>query len=239
MRKIFFLIVIFLLSPFIGKTQFFDGYNPDSTRVYLSIEWKESARYPFSKRVPCNFFNDSASFYQFLDTMSIGEKPKVDFKMYQVRSDIYCKQCLTTCFHNGTYHRECHRNVCSYTTELFLQQRKIREEINFEIILSPPKSFYKDSIISTQEKWKSLYKEKEGVAEIDFEKNLVLHQYAGGDCHARFSHEAFLDHTNKRLVWRIYNEYGGCRAGLSKEFVIKVQQPPSGYEIKFEEILVD
>lgn len=53
-----------------------------------------------------------------------------------------------------------------------------------------------------------------GLDKIDFKKNtLVLFSYHGGDCHARFQFRYSQDDEAKILTVKVYDYYGGCRAG--------------------------
>lgn len=74
---------------------------------------------------------------------------------------------------------------------------------------------------------------------INFEYHILLSEYFGGDCHVRFRHYIYLDTATKTMWWKVYNIYGGCRAGGGKRFLVKVPKPPAGYAIKIDEIIID
>lgn len=212
----------------------------DSTRVYYDMKLKDRLYNPFSEWSSNTIFNDSVSFHVFFDSVSaMKERPIIDFKKYQVGLDSYCAQCEAHCNHDKYDHNVCHRNSCSYTTVYYTQERSRREDINFKTIFLPDKFYVRDSIISSKARWEEMQKDQKISEEIDFDKEILLFRSAGGDCHAHFSHEFFLDHLNKRMVWKIFNHYGGCRAGLVKYFLIKVPKPTEGYSISFVKILVD
>ena len=78
-----------------------------------------------------------------------------------------------------------------------------------------------------------------GLDTINLEYHILLSEYFGGDCHVRFRHYMYLDTAAKTMWWKVYNIYGGCRAGGGKRFLVKVPRPPAGYAIKIDEILVD
>lgn len=73
----------------------------------------------------------------------------------------------------------------------------------------------------------------------NFDTHIILQGYFGGDCHARFEDYAYLDTIARKLIWRVYNIYGGCRAAGGKSFVFKIPKPPIGYTIEVEEVLID
>lgn len=73
----------------------------------------------------------------------------------------------------------------------------------------------------------------------NFNTHIILQGDFLGDCHAKFEDYVYLDTIAKKLIWRVYNIYGGCRAGGGKSFVFKIPKPPIGYTIKVEEVLID
>lgn len=74
---------------------------------------------------------------------------------------------------------------------------------------------------------------------IDFSKEILMFRHVGGDCHAWYKHRIFLDPSRKKLVWIVYNYYGGCRAGGGQTFWFIVPRPPEGYEVEMTTYLMD
>lgn len=74
---------------------------------------------------------------------------------------------------------------------------------------------------------------------IDFTTHFLVNETVGGDCHARYYHQVYLDTGAKKMIWKVYNEYGGCRAGGGKSFTLKLPKLPKGYTFEVREVLVD
>ncbi len=80
---------------------------------------------------------------------------------------------------------------------------------------------------------------KKNLSSFNIDSFVILQSYFGGDCHARFEHFMYLDTTQKKLVWKVYNIWGGCRAGGGRYFAFKVCKPPKGYTYEIDEVLVE
>ncbi len=79
-----------------------------------------------------------------------------------------------------------------------------------------------------------------GFDKIDFENNtLVLFSYHGGDCHATFSYGFKHDDAAKTFTVKVYDFYGGCRAGgLFKTDWALIPKLPEDYKAEFVSIMV-
>lgn len=87
-----------------------------------------------------------------------------------------------------------------------------------------------------------LMKEKCPQAIIDsfnLQTHILLNEYFGGDCHVRFVHRLYLDSASKTMIWKVYNIWGGCRAGGGERFLLIAPKPPVGFIVKIDEVLVD
>ncbi len=80
-----------------------------------------------------------------------------------------------------------------------------------------------------------------GLDKIDFNKNsLVLFNYHGGDCHAKFKFRYTKDDEAKVLTVKIFDYYGGCRAG-GRDFTnwAVIPKLPEDYKVEVRRIMVD
>lgn len=122
---------------------------------------------------------------------------------------------------------------------LSVKQGLIR--LPYKSLFSKTRLSYKFPLCIDNDSLLQLYYDFAGFADdsINLATDILLQSYFGGDCHVRFRHSVFLDTISKKLIWRVYNIYGGCRAGGGRYFVLKVPKPPKGYTIEVEELLVD
>lgn len=74
---------------------------------------------------------------------------------------------------------------------------------------------------------------------INFNTHLLVMARFGGDCFMRLRHKVYLDTVSKTMIWKVYNIWGGCRAGGSRAELIMVPKPPEGYAVKVDEVLVE
>lgn len=73
----------------------------------------------------------------------------------------------------------------------------------------------------------------------NLQTHILLNEYFGGDCHVRFVHRLYLDSASKTMIWKVYNIWGGCRAGGGERFLLIAPKPPVGFIVKIDEVLVD
>lgn len=238
MKIILCFLSIFFISQLKAQNDFIS--KDDSTRTFYELKVKSTNIYQNAIiEGRNNFFYDSLSFYSFLDTLvERKDFPNIDFRNFQVGVNFYCWFCRRSCQHDVYDRSSCHRNACSYRWEYYTQRKDLQEEILFQSILVPEKLYCWDSVI-TKEKWEGWRKDSLFNESIDFTNQILLFRTEGGDCHAIISHEFYLDHVKKKLVWKLFNQYGGCRAGLHAEFLMLVPKPPDGYSISFERILLE
>lgn len=182
-------------------------------------------------------------YYNTFIMMSRDSLPRINFSQFKLVKEVICQQCYQVCNH---YQAGCHRNRCSYT-EVWLKKYKSDIQVlpftvvdcDFSIqayrqqkVVASQKVFNTFNISCTAD---SLYQKQ--LDATNFEEELLLFRIEGGDCFARITHDVYLDHHTKELVWEITNEWGGCRAGGSWSFILKVQKPPVGYTVRYERIL--
>lgn len=238
MKMILLFFNLFLISGLHAQRSFF--FNNDTTKIFYECKINAPFNSEFVNVLNKTIFHDSVSFYSFMDTLiDKNEMPSIDFRTHQVGFKVYCSFCKKACFHDFYEGSECHRNACDYQFRIYAQRKNRREEILFKSIFLPKGMYLRDSVIGQKEKWADLNKDSLITVAIDFSKEILLFRAEGGDCHARISHEFYLDHINKKLVWKLYNQYGGCRAGLFAEFLMLVPKPPEGYSISFQRILLN
>lgn len=75
--------------------------------------------------------------------------------------------------------------------------------------------------------------------DVDFSKEIILQTMVGGDCNMKLRHQVIMDENNKTITWKIYNFWGGCRAGGRKSAWIKILKPEDGFRVETEVVLVD
>lgn len=181
---------------------------------------------------------------QVFQTMNQDTLPPIDFTSFTLIGKKKCSQCAVFCQHELNM---CHRNACSYTYQwLLIENEKVKEITQIEVIehqgifWESCKTWIKTTEIRTPKELKAFQSKCEvTISTIDFENEMILLRRAGGDCRATFTHEFYLDHSRKVLVWKLYNKWGRCRAGGSFKFAVKIPKPPVGYNIEYEQILIE
>lgn len=162
-----------------------------------------------------------------LTTEGKMQKISFDFKANYIEGNyhcFYCKSCPDE--------HPCHRNACSYSLVWRVKSRAIKPVEYSRVFLD-----YLPLVLHREHKDTLVVHEKnvDTLVLDDQPPYIYLHQSVGGDCHARFSHDLFIDENNKTLYWLITNHYGGCRAGKFEEFYFKVKNPGKGYKVVFKE----
>jgi hypothetical protein len=75
--------------------------------------------------------------------------------------------------------------------------------------------------------------------DVDFSKHTLIYVSTGGDCHLRVRSRVFRSDREKTFDVKIYNYYGGCRAGGFFQGLLVIDKIPAGYEVKMEVIRID
>lgn len=94
-------------------------------------------------------------------------------------------------------------------------------------------------IIDNEKDLKKALGKSELNIDVDFSKEIILQTIVGGDCLMRLRHQVIMDRNNKMITWRIYNIWGGCRAGGLKSTWIKMMKPEEGFDVVVDVILVE
>ena len=64
-------------------------------------------------------------------------------------------------------------------------------------------------------------------------RDLYVHVMMGGDCHARMWAEAFRSESRREYRVVLMKHFGGCRAGKSVEYWLRLPPLPDGWTVAF------
>lgn len=108
-------------------------------------------------------------------------------------------------------------------------------DISYRMLFGPRFCFFDDNVIESDSEYAALQSKcPEMEAAIDFNKETLIVRSEGGDCHVRFTHDFYLDTVRRKMVWIVYNYYGGCRAAGGRRFWCMVPRLPQGYTVEMK-----
>ncbi|MGB0521544.1 MAG: hypothetical protein ACPGJS_01225 [Flammeovirgaceae bacterium] len=173
--------------------------------------------------------------------------PPIDFQNYYLIGKSRCAQCILFC--KGS-RKACHQNNCHNSFYwLLMEKDSLRaQQATYEPVSHTFIPFFRCKypvsgpfVLQSESDFQEFIKKCPELRnmEVDFTKECVLFRYAGGDCLASFDHEFYLNHEQKKLVWQLYNIWGGCRAGGLRQFAVKIPKVPAGYEVNYEQVFID
>lgn len=151
----------------------------------------------------------------------------------------YCPLCLMAC---SKISGGCHDGECIVSHYWYVESKKPLFELKHEVIPACESCvFIRDfTKIDTDSLFSVFRKEcnNQWLPDVDFSREIILAKRSWGDCKARYVHKVVLDSLSKKLIWKEFNIYGGCRAAGSKETCLVVPRPPAGFDVEIQEILI-
>ncbi len=201
---------------------------------------------------------DELSYHALFNDEDVKKLPAIDFSKYKIVGAMTCSSCFSECKDTNNLrliknyvwdyakyhilHSRCHSGDCKYTQYWFLVARSEYPEVEFTLHLIDPEKhcWFSDDVVDSDSAYKSVFKNcgDNSLPDIDSNKYVIMARTVMGDSKARFEHSVTIDSLTKSITWKVYNIYGGCRAGNSWEYWIQIPKPPDGYKYLFEEELV-
>ncbi len=230
------LFVLFLFLPVILPAQANGGHFDTLPAGAIGIdlpEVKYYLRYQGNEYV----IRQDADYKSLFHDSTHALLPVIDFNKYELVGTVYCLQCLTVC---PTY-KPCHRSGCDDTRMWYLLNKQHHASLSYDTLEVGNRhapSYVRDGFACEDDSafanLQRLYPELKDDS-VDFTKQLLLTRAVSVDCMARTEQELYLDTVNRCVVWRLFTAYGGCHGSVERNFFITIPQPPTGYEVRFEE----
>lgn len=171
--------------------------------------------------------SDSAYKKQFADSVHL--LPGIDFSRYELIGRTQCMRCATLCPDNPG----CHRDACRYSRYWIKADKSSRTEITPLRREGCSISTMQESLlVITGDSMVQQY----GItgAAVDFTKSVLLTTAVFADCKAHFRHAFFLDADRQCLVWRMFEQDGGCAGMDTHRFFFETDRLPKNYRVVCE-----